>query len=86
MYKRQLRHFDIGAYPAIVYLQCLKTCDIHPVSYTHLDVYKRQKDYKLMETSEMKYLRSVKGCIRLDHIKNEDIRQKLKVQPVTAEA
>ena len=31
----------------------------------------------------MKYLRSVKGCIRLDHIKNEDIRQQLKVQPVT---
>ena len=28
-------------------------------------------------------LRSVKGCIRLDHKKNEDVRQELKVQPVT---
>ena len=43
----------------------------------------RKKDYRQMETCEMKYLRSVKGRVILDHIKNEDIKQELKVQPVT---
>ena len=39
------------------------TCTQHPVSYTHLDVYKRQ----------------VKRCSKLDRIKNEVIREELQV-------
>lgn len=35
-----------------------------------------------METSEIKFLRSVKSCTRLDHIQN-DIRHKLNVQLIT---
>ena len=54
-----------------------------PMLYGYESWAPRKKHYRQMETSEIKYLRSVKGCIRLDHIKNEDIRQELKVQPVT---
>jgi hypothetical protein len=28
---------------------------------------------------EMRYLRSVKGCTKLDHIKNEDIKKELDI-------
>jgi hypothetical protein len=35
------------------------------------------------ETAEMKYLRTVKGCTRLDQIKNQDIWNELGVSPLS---
>jgi hypothetical protein len=32
-----------------------------------------------IKATEMRYLRSVKGCTKLDHIKNEHIRKKLDI-------
>ena len=60
-----------------------------PVSYTHLDVYKRQhygcvlwattkKDGKI-QTLEMAFSRVVKRCSKLDLIRNKAIREELKV-------
>jgi hypothetical protein len=33
--------------------------------------------------AEMKYLRTVKGCTRLDQIRNEDIRNELDISPLS---
>jgi hypothetical protein len=35
----------------------------------------KTKDKSEIQATEMRYLRSVKGCTKLDHIKNEDIRK-----------
>jgi hypothetical protein len=35
--------------------------------------------WQKLQTAEMRFLRSVKGCIRLDEIKNECIRKELGV-------
>jgi hypothetical protein len=35
-----------------------------------------------LQAAEMRFLRSVKGCIRLDKIGNEDIRKELGVFPI----
>jgi hypothetical protein len=35
------------------------------------------KDMSKIQATEMRYLRSVEGCTKLDHIKNEDIRKEL---------
>jgi hypothetical protein len=32
------------------------------------------------QSVEMRYLRTVKGCTRLDHFKNADIRKGIKIQ------
>jgi hypothetical protein len=37
------------------------------------------KDMSKIQAREMRYLRSVKGCTKLDHIKNEDIRKELDI-------
>jgi hypothetical protein len=37
----------------------------------------KTKDMNKIQATEMRYLRSVKGCTKLDHIKNEDIRKEL---------
>jgi hypothetical protein len=37
----------------------------------------KTKDMSKIQATEIRYLRSVKGCTKLDHIKNEDIRKKL---------
>jgi hypothetical protein len=34
-----------------------------------------KKDMQKLKTAEMRFLRSVKGCIRLDKIRNEDVRK-----------
>jgi hypothetical protein len=34
----------------------------------------RERDWNRIKAAEMKYLRTVKGCIRLDQIRNEDTR------------
>jgi hypothetical protein len=40
------------------------------------------KDESSKQSAEMKFLRAVKGCTRLDHIRNEKIREELGVKPV----
>jgi hypothetical protein len=42
----------------------------------------RKRDWKRIQTAEMKYLRKVKRCTRLDQIRNEDIRNELGVSPL----
>jgi hypothetical protein len=37
----------------------------------------KTKDMSKIQATEMRYLRSVKGCTKLDHTKNEDIRKEL---------
>jgi hypothetical protein len=39
----------------------------------------KTKDMSKIQATEMRYLRSVKGCTKLDHIKNEDIRKELDI-------
>ena len=61
-------------------------CVPMPVSYTHLDVYKRQviqqrgldikkNDWKCDEAAEIKFLRSVAGQTLRDDKNNDDIRK-----------
>jgi hypothetical protein len=37
----------------------------------------RKRDWNRIQAAEMKYLRTVKRCTRLDQIRNEDIRNDL---------
>jgi hypothetical protein len=37
----------------------------------------RKRDWNIIQGAEKKYLRKVKGCTRLDQIRNEDIRNEL---------
>jgi uncharacterized protein YydD (DUF2326 family) len=39
----------------------------------------KTKDMSKIQATEMRYLRSVKGCTKLDHIKNKDIRKELDI-------
>jgi hypothetical protein len=39
----------------------------------------RKRDMQKLQAVEMRFLRSVKGCTRLDKIRNEDIRKELGV-------
>ncbi|PSN34078.1 hypothetical protein C0J52_25609 [Blattella germanica] len=39
----------------------------------------RRKDINKIEESEMRFLRAVKGCTRLDKIRSADIRTELKI-------
>jgi hypothetical protein len=41
----------------------------------------RKREWNKIQAAEMKYLRTVKGCTRLDHIRNEDIRNELGISP-----
>jgi hypothetical protein len=42
----------------------------------------RKRDWNRIQAAEMKYLRTVRGCTRLDQIRNEDIRHKLGISPL----
>jgi hypothetical protein len=39
----------------------------------------RKRDWNRIQAAEMKYLRTVKGCTRLDQIRSEDIRHELDI-------
>jgi hypothetical protein len=39
----------------------------------------KTKDMNKIQATEMRYLRLVKGCTKLDHIKNEDVRKELDI-------
>jgi hypothetical protein len=43
----------------------------------------RKRDWNRIQASEMKYLRTVKGCTRLEGIRNEDIRNELGISPLS---
>jgi hypothetical protein len=43
----------------------------------------RKGDWNRVQAAEMKYLRTVKGCTRLDQIRNEDIRNELGISPLS---
>jgi hypothetical protein len=43
----------------------------------------RKRDWNRIQAAEMKYLRTIKGCTRLDQIRNEDIRQGLGISPLS---
>jgi hypothetical protein len=37
----------------------------------------KKRDISRIQSAEMKFLRSVKGCTRMDHVRNEEIRTEL---------
>jgi hypothetical protein len=43
----------------------------------------RKRDWNRTQAAEMKYLRTVKGCIRLDQIRKEDIRNELGISSLS---
>jgi hypothetical protein len=43
----------------------------------------RKRDCNRIQVAEMRYLRTVKGCTRLDQIRNEDIRNELGISPLS---
>jgi hypothetical protein len=43
----------------------------------------RKRDWNRIQAAEMKHLRTVKGCTRLDQIRNEDIRNELGISPLS---
>jgi hypothetical protein len=43
----------------------------------------RKSDWTRIQAAEIKYLRKVKGCTRLDQIRNEDIRNELGNSPLS---
>jgi hypothetical protein len=43
----------------------------------------RKRDRNRIQAAEMKYLRTVKGCTRLNQIRNEDIRNELDISPLS---
>jgi hypothetical protein len=43
----------------------------------------RKRDWNRIQAAEMKYLRTVKGCTRLDQIRNEDVRNELGISPLS---
>jgi hypothetical protein len=43
----------------------------------------RKRDWNRIQAAEMKYLRTVKRCTRLDQIRNEDIRNELGISPLS---
>jgi hypothetical protein len=42
----------------------------------------RKRDWNRIQTAEMKYLRTNKGCTTLDQIRNEDKRNELGISPL----
>jgi hypothetical protein len=43
----------------------------------------RERETGTIQAAEMKYLRTVKGCTRLDQIRNDDIRNELSISPLS---
>jgi hypothetical protein len=42
----------------------------------------KQREWNIIQTAEIKYLRTVKGCTGTDHLRNEDIRNELGIFPL----
>jgi hypothetical protein len=41
----------------------------------------KKRDWNRIQAAEMKYLRTVKGCTKVDQLRNEDIRSELGIPP-----
>jgi hypothetical protein len=50
---------------------------------THNSWTPRKRDWNKIQASEMKYLRTVKGCKRLDQVRKEDRRNELGISPLS---
>ena len=64
----QLRYYSVMALPVICYGSETWTV--------------KEKDKSRIQAAEMRFLRSVKGCTREDHIRNVEIRKELQVIPL----
>jgi hypothetical protein len=42
----------------------------------------KKRDTSGIQSAEMKFLRSVKGCARMDHVRNEEIRTELEMYAI----
>jgi hypothetical protein len=42
----------------------------------------KKRDISRIQSAEMKFLRSVKGCTRMDHIRNEEIRTEIEMYTI----
>jgi hypothetical protein len=42
----------------------------------------RKTDWNRIQAAEMKYLRTLKGCSKIDQLRNEDIRNELGIPPL----
>ncbi|PSN47271.1 hypothetical protein C0J52_13351 [Blattella germanica] len=55
----------------------------HPVvMYKSVAWVLKERERSKIQAAQMSFLRAVKGCTRKDHIRNENIRVELKVQPL----
>jgi hypothetical protein len=67
--ERNLKFYKIMAVPVLLYGSETWTL--------------RKRGWNRIQTAEMKYLRTVKGGIRLDEIRNEYIRNELGISPLS---
>jgi hypothetical protein len=63
-------------------LKFYKTMAIPPLLYGSEGWILRRKYESSIQSAEMKFLRAVKGCTRLDHSRNDKIREEPEVKPV----
>ena len=63
-------------------IKFFKTMAIQTLLYGRKTWTLKKSDEIAIQFSEMKFLRSVKGCSIMDKIRNEDIRKKLKIMPI----
>ncbi|XP_039281346.1 uncharacterized protein LOC120350716 [Nilaparvata lugens] len=66
-------------------LKFYKTMAIPVLMYESESWVVGRKEISRIQAAEMRFLRSVKGCTRLDLLRNEDIREELKVEPLNEE-
>ena len=58
-------------------LKLYKTMAVPLILYGSESWIERKRDKSNIQSAEMRFLRTVKGCTRRDHIKNDDIREEL---------
>jgi hypothetical protein len=42
----------------------------------------KKTDWNIIQAADIKYLRTVKGCTKIDQLRNEDIRNELGIPPL----
>jgi hypothetical protein len=67
--RKNLKFYKIMAVPVLLYGSETST--------------PRKRNWNRIQAAEMKYLRTVKWCTRLDQIRNEDIRNDLGISPLS---
>jgi hypothetical protein len=80
-----IKCYKVMALPVLLYgretwtIKCYKVMALPVLLYGREAWTIKAKDMSKIQATEMRYLRSVKGCTKLDHIKNEDIRKELDI-------